>query len=330
MASNLKIDLRQLNSFLTIAKRGSFSRASEALFIAQPALSRQIRLLEEALDAELFVRHGRGVLLTTAGEVLYERAKGLLKDTEQLQADVAAVSGTVTGQVKLGLLPTISNELATMIVKQFRTLYPRVNLAVRSAMSGTLQQMVSQQKLDLVITYDQSKHKNLRHTPLIDERFFLIAPPDTEISKRNTVNLDEVLNLPLILPEEKHGLRARMEKEAMQRHKKIDLAFEVSAWPLLSEMIKQQLGYTILSSATVSEMVERGEIVAVPIVKPELYRSLAIATPGNRPASIAVRKLIEVIFYQVAQHVESGRWSGKLLFEKPVDCKHPCFSCTAG
>ena len=111
MASNLKIDLRQLNSFLTIAKRGSFSRASEALFIAQPALSRQIRLLEEALDAELFVRHGRGVLLTTAGEVLYERAKGLLKDTEQLQADVAAVSGTVTGQVKLGLLPTISNDL---------------------------------------------------------------------------------------------------------------------------------------------------------------------------------------------------------------------------
>jgi len=70
MANNLKIDLRQLNTFLTIAERGSFSRASETLFIAQPALSRQIRMLEEALGVEVFVRYGRGVVLTTAGELI--------------------------------------------------------------------------------------------------------------------------------------------------------------------------------------------------------------------------------------------------------------------
>ena len=75
MISNLKIDLRQLNTFLTIAERGSFSRASEVLFIAQPALSRQIRLLEEALGLQVFIRYGRGVVLTTAGKLLYQRGK---------------------------------------------------------------------------------------------------------------------------------------------------------------------------------------------------------------------------------------------------------------
>src|SRR5690554_6239885 len=109
MISNLKIDLRQLKTFLTIADKGSFSRAAETLFIAQPALSRQIRLLEEALDVDVFVRLGRGVQLTAAGEVLYERA--LLQDVEQIQADVSAVAGSVTGHVTLGLLPTVSHEL---------------------------------------------------------------------------------------------------------------------------------------------------------------------------------------------------------------------------
>ncbi len=314
MTSNLKLDLRQLSSFLAIAERGSFSRASEALFIAQPALSRQIRLLEESLDSELFVRHGRGVLLTAAGEVLYERAKSLLQDAEQIQADVAAVSGSVTGQVNLGLLPTVSNVMAAEIVKQFRTLYPRVTLAVRSAMSGTLQQMVSQQKLDLALTYVQKKNTHLRYSPLIDERFFLVAPIDSEVSQLDSIDLDEVLDLPLILPEEKHGLRARMDSEAKRRDKKINLEFEVSAWPLLSEVIKQKLGYTVLSSATVSEMAERREVAVIPIVNPELYRAMAIATPGNLPVSIATRKLIEIIYDQVRQNVENGRWSGKLLF----------------
>jgi len=314
MISNLKIDLRQLKTFLTIADKGSFSRAAETLFIAQPALSRQIRLLEEALDVDVFVRLGRGVQLTAAGEVLYERARALLQDVEQIQADVSAVAGSVTGHVTLGLLPTVSHELATDIIKAFQGLYPRVTLALRSAMSGTLQQMVSQQKLDMAITDDQKKNQHLRYTPLIEERFALIAPPGSELARRDSIDLHEVLDLPLILPEEKHGVRARMEKEAMARNKKINMAFEVSAWPLMTQMVNQNLGYTILSAVSVGEMASRGEVAVVPIVNPELKRTLAIVTPGNIPPSIATMKLTEVILEQVSEQVRSGRWIGNLLF----------------
>lgn len=104
MPFQLKIDLRQLNTFLTIANVGSFSRASEKLFIAQPALSRQIRLMEEALNVEVFVRHGRGVALTVAGELLYEKATAIFQELERTQASVAAIAGEVTGQVVLGLV----------------------------------------------------------------------------------------------------------------------------------------------------------------------------------------------------------------------------------
>lgn len=319
MASNLKIDLRQLNTFLTVAERGSFSRASEVLFIAQPALSRQIRLLEEALGVEVFLRYGRGVVLTTAGKLLYDRGKAILQDFEQMQSDVTAVSGEVTGQVILGLLPTVSHALVSEVIEDYRRLYPKVTFAVRSAMSGTLQQMVSQHKIDLAITYDQKRNKNLRYIPLLEERFYLIAPPEAEVANRTSITLGEVFDLPLILPEEKHGLRMKMEMEAANRNKSLNMAFEVSAWPMLSEIIRRNLGYTVLSSATVHEMVIRKEVVAIPIIDPEVYRPIAIVTPSGIPSSVATMKLIDVILEKIAKHVKSGNWGGKLLFQETLD-----------
>jgi len=314
MSFNLNIDLRQLNTFLTVADTGSFSRASEKLFIAQPALSRQIRMLEDALSVEVFVRHGRGVVLTAAGELLYERARLLLQSLERTQADVTAIAGEVTGQVTLGLLPTVTHSFSGTIIEQYRKRFPQVHLAVKSAMSGTLQQMVMQHRLNIAITYNHSDHKNLRYKPLLEERLYLISPANTRVSKLSEITLSEVLDLPLVMPEEKHGLRVAMEKEAAERKKAINLALEVSAWPMLTDMVRRGLGYTILSSAAVHDMVQRKELVAIPIVDPEIKRTLSIVTPTDLPASVATTKLAEIVMQQVAEQVEAGHWSGKLLF----------------
>ena len=314
MPFNLNIDLRQLNTFLTVADTGSFSRASEKLFVAQPALSRQIRMLEEALNVEVFVRHGRGVVLTAAGELLYERARILLQSLERTQADVTAVAGEVTGQVVLGLLPTVTHSFSGTIIEQYMKRFPQVHLSVKSAMSGTLQQMVMQHRLNLAISYNHSNHKNLRYRPLLEEQLYLISPPNTKVSKRSEITLDEVLELPLVMPEEKHGLRVSIEKEAAERNKTLNLAMEVSAWPMLTDMVRRGLGYTILSSAAVHDMVQRKEVMAIPITSPEIKRTLSIVTPTDLPSSVATMKLAEIIIQQVAEQVEAGAWKGKLLF----------------
>ncbi|MEE3117337.1 MAG: LysR family transcriptional regulator [Pseudomonadota bacterium] len=309
-----KIDLRQLNSFVTIAEMGSFSRASEKLFVAQPALSRQIRLMEEALNVEVFVRHGRGVVLTAAGELLYEKAQTMFQDLERTQADVSAIAGEVTGQLTLGILPTAAHTFSGGIIEEFRRRYPQVTLAIKSAMSGTLQQMVSQHRVDLAITYNHGKLKHLHYTPLIEERFYRVSPPGTEVAGRSELTLDEVLELPLVMPEEKHGLRELMEKEAIKRHKKLELALEVNAWPLMTDLVRRGLGYTILSFASVHELVQRQEVVAIPIHSPEINRSLAIVTPKDLPPSIAAIKLAETIMNQVTLQVDDGIWKGRPLF----------------
>ncbi|WP_323750295.1 LysR family transcriptional regulator [Marinobacter sp.] len=316
MSFQLKIDLRQLNTFLTIAEVGSFSRASEKLFVAQPALSRQIRLMEEALNTEVFVRHGRGVVLTVAGELLYEKALAIFQDLERTQASVAAISGEVTGQIILGMLPTAADTFSGSIIAEFRRKFPRVRLSVKSAMSGTLQQMVSQHRVDLAVTYNHGKHKHVQHTPLIEERFFLIAPPTDNLAMRPSISLEEVLELPLVMPEEKHGLRELIEKAAVKHQRKLQLAIEVNAWPLLVDLVKRGLGYTVLSYASVYEMAMRKEVVAIPIDTPELHRSLAIATPRDLPPSLATLKLAEIIMNQVTLQVAEGIWEGRPLFGK--------------
>ncbi|MDO6459688.1 LysR family transcriptional regulator [Granulosicoccaceae sp. 1_MG-2023] len=315
MPFNLNIDLRQLNTFLTVADTGSFSRASEKLFVAQPALSRQIRMLEEALNVEVFVRHGRGVVMTAAGELLYERARDLLQSLERTQADVTAVAGEVTGQVVLGLLPTVTHTFSGTIVEQYRKHFPQVHLAVRSAMSGTLQQMVMQHRANIAISYNHANHKNLRYRPLLEERLYLISATDTKAAKRSEITLEEVLDLPLVMPEDKHGLRVAMEKEAAERKKTLNVPLEVSAWPMLPDMVRRGLGYTILSSAAVHDMTQRHEVVAVPITSPEIKRTLSLVTPTDLPSSVATTKLAEIIMQQVAEHVQAGTWNGKLLFD---------------
>ncbi len=134
------------------------------------------------------------------------------------------------------------------------------------------------------------------------------------MSNRSEITLDEVLDLPLVMPEEKHGLRVAMEKEAAERKKTLNLALEVSAWPMLTDMVRRGLGYTILSSAAVHDMTQRKEVVAVPITAPEIKRTLSLVTPTDLPASVATTKLAEIIMQQVAEQVEAGTWKGKLLF----------------
>ncbi|MDC0662956.1 LysR family transcriptional regulator [Marinobacter sp. SS21] len=318
MATNLNVDLRQLNTFITVADTGSFSRASEKLFVAQPALSRQIRMLESALNVEVFVRHGRGVVLTAAGELLYERTRALFQDLERTQADVSAVAGEVTGQVVLGLLPTAAHNFSGAIIENYHQLYPQVKLAVKSAMSGTLQQMVVQHRLDVAITYNPNSQRNLRYKPLLEEPLYLIGPAGNPFAERENVSLSEVVTLPLVLPEEKHGLRKMMEQEASKLGREINLALEVSAWPMLTDMVRRGLGYAVLPSASVHDMVARGELTTTPIVAPEMTRTLVLVTPADLPASVATRKLSDLIMRQVAEQVNQGAWKGRLLFD-PAD-----------
>jgi LysR family nitrogen assimilation transcriptional regulator len=307
---SLPFDLRQLNSFVTVAKCGSFSKASITLSTAQPALSRQVRLMEESLQVKLFVRHGRGVVLTTAGELLKQKAKQILEDVDSAASAVSSVAGEVTGQVIFGLIPSVAHSLSGDIIQQFREKYPKVSLVVEEAMSGTLQALTEQKQINLAITYKPYQRRNLQCTPLMEEQLYLIGPANSPIAKFSQIKLQDALEYTLALPSRNHGLRQAIEDAASAKKLKVKLYIEVNTLPLQIDMVHRGLAHTVLPLATVQKHVNLGEMTACAIIYPKLTRKLVLATPADKPTSMASMMLQQLVEQEVNNKISQGHWPG--------------------
>ena len=143
------MDFRQFKTFLCVAECGSLSRASERLRIAQPALSRQIKLLEHTVGAELFSRHVRGMVLTETGKALLERISGPLHQLEQSVLDVKSLQADISGEVKLGVLPTVLDGFTIRLFERLNAQYPGVSLHVKEAYSVNLIEWLQSGEIDL-------------------------------------------------------------------------------------------------------------------------------------------------------------------------------------
>src|SRR5436190_110955 len=121
------MDLRQLRTFSCVAELGSLSKASDTLRVAQPALSRQIKLLEHELRAELFTRNGRGMVLTEAGRLLLARTAGIVRQIDQIRDDIQSSGGPPSGRVVLGLVPTVSCVVSARLARRTVESYPGIS-----------------------------------------------------------------------------------------------------------------------------------------------------------------------------------------------------------
>ncbi|PZP45058.1 MAG: LysR family transcriptional regulator [Azospirillum brasilense] len=307
------MDLRQLNTFIHVSELGSLSKASDRLRIAQPALSRQIRLLEEELKVPLFIRHGRGMVLTRPGEMLRDRVGGILRQIEEARTDLLQEAEAVRGQVIFGVPPTVGDVLATRLIESFLKLYPDVRLRVVTAFSGYLLEWLHSGDLDIAVVYGAEQGANIRFTPLLMENLYLITAAEGGTPPHHAVPFDQLASHDLILPGPQHGLRILLEREAGRRGLSLRIPVEADALQILKGLVARGLGSTVLPLASVHQEVSAGLLAASPVVDPHLSRKLVVALPQGRRASIAVQHFDKVLRREVALMVEENVWEGKLL-----------------
>lgn len=309
------MEIRQLITFLHVAEQGSLSKAAERLRIAQPALSRQILMLEHELKVPLFTRHGRGMALTPAGETLRGRAAAILRQIEETRSDVAREAGAVRGTVAFGLPPTVGAVLAARLAERFLTAHPEVTLRLIQGFSGYLIDWLQGGRIDIAVVYGGTPGAGVRQTPLLTETLCLVAPSGAGLSPQQGIGFAEALQGHLVLPGPGHGLRRLVEAEAAPRGLAPRIAIEADDLPLLKDLVMRRLGATILPLAAVREEVADGRLCAAPIIDPPLSRKLAIAEPMGRPASNAVTAFGRALRVEVAEMVGSGIWNALLLAE---------------
>jgi LysR family nitrogen assimilation transcriptional regulator len=310
------MDFQDVNAFAQVARLGSFSRAAANLRVAQSALSRRVLRLEHSLGVDLFERHGRGVRVTRAGEILLGEAGSLLDNLKRIERLIAEESGTPTGVLRLAFPPTTGQVLGPIIVAQCRQMFPRLELQLREGFSGSIHHWIEQCEIDLAILYDPEASSQYAVTPLLKEPLYLIAPTSPPEGSNLPAIGDEFAirnlgSLPLILPGRAHSIRALVERYAAEHGFRLQIATQVDGIRTTIGLIEAGLGFTIYSYAGVYEGVQAGTLRAIPL-QPRLRWTLAVAHRHDLSPSLfaGVRDIIE---RQINTLTERGWWHGNRL-----------------
>lgn len=306
------MELSQLRTLIHVAELGSLSKAADRLHIAQPALSRQIRLLEDELGVRLFDRHGRGMVVTDQGQDVLRHALRVMAELEEIRATVADEDAPLRGHVSIGMPPTVADILSEPLVAAFRETHPDATLRIVSAYSGYLLDWMHRGEIDAAVLYDPKSARTLRVQPLLEEVLFLIGPPGSGLSQDSPVDFSDLEGVRLLLPSKGHGLRAILDKCAEDCGFALSVPVEADSYSTLKSLVRAGHGSTILPKAPIHRDLAAGELCTAPLHNPVPMRRLILSYPTDRPMPRLARFAGQIIASNVAIMVEQGVWPGRL------------------
>lgn len=309
------MDVSQLRTIIHVAELGSLSKAADRLLIAQPALSRQVRLLEEELGVRLFDRHGRGMVVTEAGQDVLRHAQRIMNELEEIRAAVADEDAPLRGHVSIGMPPTVADILSVPLVSAFQERHPEATLRIVSAYSGYLLDWLHRGQVDVAILFESRPTRSLRSVPLLEEELHLIGSPDAGLWREDPVSFDQLDDVKLLLPSSGHGLRRIVEECASEAGVTLKIGVEADSYSTLKNLVKSGHGFTILPLAPIHDEIVRGQLTHAPLISPAPMRRLMMSFPSDRPTPRLAKFAGQVLFDTAQDMVERKIWSGQMLNE---------------
>ncbi len=302
------MDLKQLEYFVRVAELGSFTRASIALDIAQPALSRQIRLLEVELHQSLLTRNGRGALPTEAGNLLLKHGRGILHQVDVAREELGAVRGALAGRVSIGLPPSLSRLITVPLTRAFRQQLPQAHLTLTEGFSVVMYEGLRVGNLDMAVLYNPEHSPEVEMTTLHSEELVLISkkedasaanpakrPAKNEPRTREPISLAQVAALPLILPSRPNAFRILIEGEMVVIGRKPQISLEVDGLNAILSLVKEGMGHAVLPSYTLSNYDDTDLFTVRSIHSPRIMSQLMLVRSARRPSTETQKKAVEVV-----------------------------------
>ncbi|RKK03685.1 LysR family transcriptional regulator [Pseudoroseomonas wenyumeiae] len=311
------MDLRALRYFLSVAQLGGITRAAQALNVAQPALSRQIRKLEEEVGVTLLLRRPRGVELTPAGARLLERAEAVFQSLRETAEELRSETLAGTGRISLGVPPAMGVMLVPELMRRFRATLPQAALYVREGVGHWLVEWVLEQRVDLALVHNPPRLPELEVEPLVVERMVLVLPPagtatDWPLPPDGEISLVQALQVPLILPTHPHTNRLLLDSVLARGMQPVRPAMEVDSVSITKAMVGAGLGATILTHAAVHGDVLAGRLRAMPIGHPPLISSLALVRLRRHAADLLPERTKGLIRETLSRLARQGVLHGAL------------------
>jgi LysR family nitrogen assimilation transcriptional regulator len=293
MASS-DMDLKQLEYFVRVAEFGSFTRASIALDIAQPALSRQIRLLEVELRQNLLIRNGRGVTTTDAGRLLLEHARGILHQVDRTREEMDRVRGGLTGRVALGLPPSLSKILTVPLINDCRSALPQARLSILEGLTATMQELLIAGRLDIALLYNPMPSPDIDATLMLEEDLFLVERRPKSGASARPISLRDLASVPLVIPSRPNAIRTLVEVEMANIGCRPTIALEIDGVATILDLVGDGAGCAVLSANATRALGSPAVLLARPI-RPRLRSKLMLAVGSRRPTTLTQQSVMAVV-----------------------------------
>lgn len=303
------VDIRQISYFIRVADLGSFSKAAVAMNVAQSAISRQIRKLEEELGVPLLYRNGRGVTLTHAGALVLEHGRSAVEALDLVTQEIALLRSAPGGSAVVGLPPTVGRLFSIPFSKRFQGLFPNVKLRIVESFTGNLVEWLFSGRIDVAVLYDDPTVHSAVFEPVVQEDLTCIGPASTPPPLVNgCVSFADLCALPLILSGPPHGLRAFMDNAAKKAGLQLKVSLEIDALHSMLEAVRGGMGYTVLPSMAIKRETGASSLHSWPIVGAELTRMLYVATARQRPRAVPTQQIARLVRAQILDLVPEAEW----------------------
>ncbi len=292
------MDLKQLAYFVRVAELGSFTKASQALDVAQPALSRQVRLLEVELRQNLLVRNGRGATPTEAGRLLLEHGRGILHQVERAREELGRVRGSLAGRVAIGLPPSLARVLTVPLTRAFREKLPEASLSISEGLSAAMQEWLATGRLDIAVLYNALPAPEIEITPLRDEDLFLVQKRPAGLAEEPPappIPLAEVALLPLVIPSRPNAIRMHVETEMANIGCRPQVVLEIDGVSAILDLVADGAGAALLSRNAVASSIRPSAYLTRPVCDPPLRTRVCLATSSMRPATLTQQATLNLI-----------------------------------
>ncbi|MFT4198537.1 MAG: LysR substrate-binding domain-containing protein [Pseudoxanthomonas sp.] len=292
------MDLKQLEYFVRVAELGSFTRAAIMLDVAQPALSRQVRLLELELQQTLLLRNGRGVTLTEAGALLLQHGHGILHQVARAQEELAGARGALAGRVALGLTPSVARAFAVPLTRAFRQRLPQAQLTLVEGLTIAMQEALTSGRLDIAVLYNARPAAGLEIQPLMEEELALVQarPPGlAEDPPPGPLPLAALAELPLLIPSRPNAIRMQVESELAVLGLHPQVALEIEGVRTILELVADGFGNAVLTRHAVTSSVRPSAYSVRAIGQPPLTVQAWLATSAQRPATRTQQAALQLL-----------------------------------
>ena len=294
------IPLRQVRAVIAVCEQGSFTRAAERENATQSGISQHVAAVERALGVKLFERTSTGVVATPAGLRYYKRCVEAVGTLEHAAVEARGLAGQVTGELRIGLMPTFTRAVLAPVIQDFVPRHPEVRLHIVEGYSGLLTEMVRDGELDFAVVPAFEGMIGLTSRLLVRDREMLISGPARGLTPLAPLRLAELAPLKIVVPGP-HNVRRRNLETYFQTHSvEIDALLEMDAMIATLEFVARSEWVTVLPSVISVNDIGRNELVVNPIVEPQMHAEFVVIQPTRRTLSTQARLFLQRFEAEVA------------------------------